>query len=423
MQHRLEWFLFALMISIGFSAAPLGVAIAQDAEDPFADAEVIDMTPDDPVGWSLRNVAAPVISMFKGGLGYYYDSREVRIDTTPSEGFVDLFYVRRNFQKRFEQAQTPVIVLLPPRIKAGPRDSLTIRAFREGYKQKSITVPVSSREDEFLLNLDPLPNTLVALSHRYFANRSSLVFFTSELPTFRIQEAADGFTLILSETAKSSEAAASLEGIASPMLDGALAQQLGEDLVVKIRYAKGASQDELELRSRDERDAARNLFGFSLEIIPAEGSGGAVASAQAALASLEPRQARGCAIDFDTQMREDLGIGELSRALTPKGAFTDPYFRAAMRRLGELSPGGQVKFAGGVSYRPAVPIELEAALVRSAEARGYLALLRSFVDLMEEPAYRRETLRGLIAPELDATSFGVIVDGAEAREKNCLASR
>lgn len=422
MQHRAEWFLCAVMVLIGATVLSLGAAIAAE-EDSFADAEVIDMTPDDPVGWSLRNVIAPVISLFQGGLGYYYDPREVRIDTTPSNGFVDLFYVRRNFQKRFEQAQTPVIVLLPPRIKAGPRDALTIRAFREGYKQKSITIPVASRDDEILLNLEPLPNTLVVLSHRYFAERSSLVFLTSESPTFRIQETIGGFTMIMSETARSPEAAASLEGIRSPMLDGAFAQQLGEDLVVKVQYAPGVAKDQFELRTRDERDAARDLFGFSLDIIPIKGSGEAIANAKAALAGLKSSTVRGCALLFDSQLRERLGVGELARALTPKGAFTDPYFRAAMRRLGELSANGKVEFLAGNAYRPEVPIELEAALIQSAEARGYLALLRGFVDHMEKKAYREVALRSLIAPELDAVSFSAIMNAAEAQEKSCLASR
>ena len=81
--------------------------------------EIIDMTPDQAVGWSFRNLAAPVSSVFQGGLGYWYAERTIEVDTTPSGGFVDLFYVRRNFQKRFEQAQAPVIIVLPPRIKAG----------------------------------------------------------------------------------------------------------------------------------------------------------------------------------------------------------------------------------------------------------------------------------------------------------------
>ena len=183
--------------------APIAMA-NQDESDTEEEHEIIDMTPDDRVGWSLRNVAAPLTAPFRGGLDFWYKERSIEIDTTPSGGYVDLFYVRRNFQKRFEQARTPVTVILPPRIKAGPRDSLTVRAFAEGYRQKRISIPVNSKQDEVLINLDPLPNILEALSHRYFAGRSTLAFLTKESPTFRVQESKTGFTLILSETAPGS---------------------------------------------------------------------------------------------------------------------------------------------------------------------------------------------------------------------------
>ena len=91
-----------------------------------------------------------------------------------------------------------------------------------------------------------------------------------------------------------------------------------------------------------------------------------------------------------------------------------------MRRLGEISPDdGIVQFGAGTAYRPTVPIELEAALSQAAEARGFLALLRQFVLELEAPEHRRETLRSLIAPELDPMSFGVIMDKAEQAERNC----
>ncbi len=41
--------------------------------------------------------------------------------------------------------------------------------------------------------------------------------------------------------------------------------------------------------------------------------------------------------------------------------------------------------------------------------------------VLELPAERRETLRGLIAPEVGSARFGEIVDQAERRERECLA--
>lgn len=412
--------LVTLAFGFGIQAALAGDLRAEDESEEEFEAEVIDMTPDDAIGWSLRNVAAPIGSIFQGGLGYWYSERSIEIDTTPSGGFVDLFYVRRNFQKRFEQAQAPVTVLLPPRIKAGPRDALVVRAFQEGYRQQSVTVPVKSRETELVINLEPLPNRLVGVSHRYFAGRTSLVFLTEESPTFRVQDKSNGFGLILSETAQSAEAAAALSGIKSSMIESATSRQVGEDFLVTVRFA---GDGDAELRSRLDHDPARGLYAFRLDLLPEKGRGESIAAAQAALARLRGTDIAGCNGVFDEVLRAELDRGGLSRALTPKGAFTDPYLRAAMRRLGEVSPDdGRVKFDGGVVYRPTVPIELEVSLSQAAEARGFLALLRAFVRELEGPEHRRETLRSLIAPEIDPQSFDVVMDKVEQSERECAAS-
>jgi hypothetical protein len=121
-------------------------AIAQDedlADEPEPFHEVIDLKPADLASFGVKNLAAPFGSLFRGP-DHYYQDREIRVDTTPTGGMVDLFYVRSNFQKRFEQAETPVTVIVPARVDAGPRDSVTIRAFREGFRQKTTTVKLAS---------------------------------------------------------------------------------------------------------------------------------------------------------------------------------------------------------------------------------------------------------------------------------------
>jgi hypothetical protein len=384
--------------------------------------EVIDMQPEGKKSFGARNLAAPIGSLFRG-TGYWYKEREIAVDTTPSGGFVDLFYVRSNFQKRFEQGQAPLTVILPPRINTKQRDSLTIRAYREGYRQKSISIPVTSDSSKVVIDLDPLPNTLDALSHRYFAGRSALTFLTKESLTFRLQEAPAGITVILTETAKSAEVGAALDGVRSPLIEGAFAQQLGEDLVVNIDFSEMAADGRSQVRSREGFDAPRALHAFTLDIVPAAGGAETVAKAQAAIARLERADVSGCALVFDSLLREQLDRGALSRALTPRGSFTDPYLRAAMRRLGELKPGdGFVELDGGERFRPAVPIELELVLSRAGEVRGYLALLRQLVAQLESEAYRQETFRSLVAPELDPQSFGVILEKADQAERTCQAS-
>jgi hypothetical protein len=93
-----------------------------------------------------------------------------------------------------------------------------------------------------------------------------------------------------------------------------------------------------------------------------------------------------------------------------------------MRRLGEVTPGGVVSFTDGSRYNPTVPIELEAALSQAGGAEGFLALLRSFVVRLESPEFERETLRSLIAPELDPAGFGEAMDRAEQAEATCRGS-
>jgi hypothetical protein len=413
-----------LALGLGLTVSILAVAaFAQDDEElgdeePFR--EVIDLKPEDLASFGMKNVSAPIASLFRG-FGHYYKDREIQIDTTPTGGMVDLFYVRSNFQKRFEQAETPVTVIVPARVDAGPRDSLTIRAFREGFRQKTMTVKVRSDVDEIIIDLEPLPNTLEGLSHRYFAGRSTVGFLTGESLTFRVQEASDGFSVILTETAMAPEARVGLDHMRSPLVEEVFGQQLGEDLLVKVSLTD-AAMGTTEVRSRQQYNAARDLHEFVLELVPNDGGRAAVQRALDALAAIATADVMGCALAFDGEMREQLDPGSLNRALAPQGAFTDRYVRAAMRRLGEVTPGGAVEFTDGSKYSPSVPIELEVSLNQAARARGFLALLRTFVFSLEDEEYRAETYRSLIAPELDSGSFEVALERADAAEASCVAA-
>jgi hypothetical protein len=331
---------------------------------------------------------------------------------------VDLFYVRSNFQKRFEQAETPVTVIVPARVDAGPRDSITIRAFAEGFRQKTVTLKVTSSVDEVVIDLEPLPNTLDGLSHRYFAGRSTVGFLTREALSFRVQEASDGFSVILTETAMAPEARATLDDIRNPLIGEVFGQQLGEDLLVKVSMTETAVEN-TEVRSRQKYNAARDLHEFVIELVPNDGGRAAVQDALAALARITPADVTGCALAFDSSMRDQLDPGALSRALAPQGDFTDRYVRASMRRLGEVTPGDVVSFTGGSKYSPAVPIELEVSLNQAASAQGFLALLRSFVFDLEGDGYQVDTYRSLIAPEIDSSSFDVVLEKAQASEASC----
>ena len=74
--------------------------------------------------------------------------------------------------------------------------------------------------------------------------------------------------------------------------------------------------------------------------------------------------------------------------------------------------------ADGTRFRAAIPIELSAAASQAAEVKGYLALLRAVRRRARAaPSDRRESLRGLIAPELGVESFDAVMDAAELRER------
>ncbi|MDE0884519.1 MAG: hypothetical protein OSB70_03180 [Myxococcota bacterium] len=383
-------------------------------------AEVLDMSPESRVSWSFRHLSAPLVSLVRGS-DHMYAQRRILVTTTPSDAYLDIFYVRSGFQKRFEQAEAPVTLLVPSRLDAGPRDSLTIRAFAEGYRQGSVTFNLGDAAESVELDLSPLPNRLVGVSHRYFAGRTSLSFLTDEALTFRLQEADDGYGVILTETSISDEAAASVAEILSPFIAESYSQQLGEDLMVKLVLSQRAQ--DVEVRSRQSLDAPRDLHVFSVDLVLAESAKERVERATSGLGSLAPDDVRGCALLLDQSIREQLDSGDLARALRPSGSFTDRYVRAAMRRMGELSPGGGVEFVDGSQLHPVSSLELEMALGNAAGAKGFLSLLWAFANKIESTEEARvESLRSLLAPQMTASRFLEILNSAREREQSCLDS-
>lgn len=383
-----------------------------------ARAETIELLPDGGDYWSLRNVFAPLTSVFLGP-GYWYGDRKIEIATTPADAIVDLFYVRGGFQKRFEQADAPVTILLPKRIDANPKDVVIVRVFAEGYRIQETTVKVKSRTDKVEITLDVLPNALESVAHTYFAGRGSLTFYTKEALTLRLQDREGGFGAALHETAKSDAAADALARMQSPLLASVAAHQLGEDLLVRAKYGAATSGGEPEVRSRQGQDPIRDLHVYTLDIIgPAAGTTG-VNRARAALARIGSGDVTGCAARFDDALRAALDPAELTRALTPHGSFIDPYLRAAMRRLGEVSPGGTVLLTDGSRYDTRVPLQLAAAQNEAGSVRGYLALLRRFVALMEPADQRAAVLRGVLAPERAPATFADALATAQAAERSC----
>lgn len=382
--------------------AALGLAVSVVAPAARAE-ERVELIPDEKAGWSPANI----FSFAKGG---YYSDRTLRVDTSPPGAKLDLFYVRASFQKRYEEATAPVIVELPKRADAGKRDSVTIRAALAGYKIETVHVPVRSDQNEIVIDLKPLDNTLSAVAHTYFAGREGLTFVTKVPPQVRVQKGTDSFTIVLGQTAGEGRVEAALDGLKSPLVESVVANQLGEDLMLQVKLVPGRDAKSLDLRERGAQDTARNLYRYTIDL----GGSGNVDRARGALGSIGTGDVTGCSAGFDSALRRNLNREDLARALAPRGDFTDPYVRAALRRLGEVSPGGVIHMEDGSSFRPGVPIELAAAATQAASAKGFLALLRAWVRVLEPEPYRSEALRSLVAPEMDRAAFAKALASANA---------
>lgn len=403
-------------IVLGVLTAGLLVAAAPRAE-------VVELGPDERADFGMKSMGAPLASLFTG-TGYWYDKRRIEVETSPPGALLDLFYVRANFQKGYQQTTAPATIVLPPRVEAGPRDSITIRAFLEGHKIQDVVMKANDTDDKVVIDLAPLPNRLDGVSHTYLAGRSVLSLLTRQTPSVRLQEREGGVTVVLNETALSPEATASIASISSPLIASIGAQQLGEDLMLRVEWTPEAKSPKPEIRSRTGEDPGRGLHVFSLDLsrpgaaTVADAGGGSRAAAIDAIARIGAGDVSGCALVFDEALREQLDPAALARALAPKGSFTDPVLRATMRRLGEVSPGGQVAALDGGRFQPAVPLELEAAMSQASTVKGYLAALRAFAR-NSDPTGWQAALRGLVAPELAEADFERAVASADTSEKSC----
>jgi hypothetical protein len=393
--------------------ATAGFAIVLQIASTSAHAEHVDLKPPDAAGWSPTAIFG-----FLHGPSYY-GNRTLQVDTQPPGATLDLFYVRASFQKRYEQTTAPATVELPSRNEAGSRDSVTIRAFLPGYKLETVHVPVRSSQDKVLIELSPLPNALAGVAHTYFAGRAGLSLLMKQPATVRVQNAEGGFTVILGQTAEQPSARAVLDGIKSPFVEGVTSTQLGEDLLVQVQLAPGFTKDKLALRSLESEDSIRGLHRYTIDMAPRDQTAAGVERAREALGRIGTADVSGCAAVFDDALRNRLDREALARALSPRGDFTDPYVRSALRRLGEVSPGGAIQVQGGARYRSAVPLELSAAASEAASAKGFLALLREWTRLVEPEPFRAVALRSLVAPEMDPQAFAEALAAAEAAEHRC----
>lgn len=368
----------------------------------------LDLRPHEPADFGLRNIAAGATSIF-GAWGYWYRPRVVEIETVPADASLELFFIRANFQKRFERAAPPVRVTLPSRVESTPKDSFMVRVAASGYSTQERVVKLAKLPRHLLVKLDPLPNTLVSLAETHLAGRTALTLRTDHEPELRVLRSRGqrGFTLALSETANGLEEVPALSG---GWVDRVDVKQVGEDLLITV----ATRGDDVETRSRSSLDPVRREYVFTLELLKKGTRPPTQSQIRHQLEALRVSPDSPCVARYEAALRERLDPKQLARALR-SGGIANLYRREAMLRLGRLNRG-RVTLQSGETLRTGSPVELEVALQSGASVSGYLALLDALARTEREPEV---ALRSLVAPDLDPKVFDEIYRAGEAARHSC----
>jgi len=371
--------------------------------------EEIDLVPEEKVGWSPRNVGAGISTLVTGP-SFWYAQKRTRVDTVPADAMLALYYIRSNFQKRFERAVAPVVIVGPSRINATSRDVIAVRAAAEGYLTKEFKYRLFEAPEHVLLELEPLPNSLVFLGFTHLAGRSTITLRTTEEPEIRVSKGrgADGFTLALTQTATKLE---SQPGTASGHLKGIAVEQLGEDLVVRVT----TRAPDLEVRSKSSYDPIRKEHLYSIDVVRKGSRSPNNMQVRGEIERVGFTRGNPCEEAFSSELRRQLDQQMLARAFRPTGGVVWFYQREAMLRLGRLNMG-RVATLRGEGFRTGSSIELAAALQSAAEVGDYLALLGAIARQQPDP---EGFLRALVAPEGSASEFAEIHAAALAAYSRC----
>jgi hypothetical protein len=339
----------AVLIALG----PACVGLAARAET--SGVPEIDMSPDEPASFGLRNVAAGATAIF-GGWNFWYKPRVIEIETVPADARLQLFFIRSNFQKRFEQVEAPIRVRLPSRIKTTAKDSLQLRVAASGYSTQERSIKVNDAPRKLVVTLAPLPNSLVMLSKTHLAGRTTLTFRTTSEPQLRIMKSRgfDGFTLSLAETANNLPGEPRLAG---GWIENVEVAQVGEDLLVRLETAGS----DVEARSKQGFDAVRREHLFVVDLMKEGTRRPTSQQVRAELERIALSPGDACERRLEETLRSEIGAETISRALRPSGGIADLYTREAMLRLGRLDQG-RVRTLEGEALRTGSPIELQLAL-------------------------------------------------------------
>jgi hypothetical protein len=394
-----------------FACVLLGVPLIAGSASVRAEDTVnhVDLIPAERAAWSPKNLGIGLSSVL-GGWNYWYAEREISVETVPSDAHLRLYYIRSNFQKRFEESRSPALVKIPPRVDMTYKDAVKFHAITDGYLAQEVSYDAQKVPDHVVLQLQVLPNSLVFLGHTELAGRTSLTLRTTEQPDVRMSKntSLKGFQIALTKTA------VKLEGkppTAGGHLTGIDAIQLGEDSIVRV----GTDSNDLEVRSRQSFDAVQQQYVYVFDIVPPGSAAPTEGQIRAQLDALSFSPDATCDDRFASALREKLGDAELADAFRPSGELADLYRREAMLRLGRFQQG-TVRTDTGETLRTGSSLELALAMQSAARVKGYLALLGAFARTESQPA---DTLRTLVAPTRSSAEFAPAYEAAETARKDC----
>lgn len=386
--------------------APLFAAPASSTENGAA---VVDLAPTERAAWTPRNLLVGVSGVF-GGWNYWYGERKIRIETSPADAELGLYYLRQNFQKRFQRAHAPTLVKLPARADMTKKDAVRFLASADGYLSQDVSFDARDVPDRVTITLKALPSSLVFLGETSFAGRTTLTLRTTEQPEIRVTKSArfDGFQLALSKTALKLEGKIGEPSGSVRSLD---ATQVGEDAILRVE----TTGPDVEVRSKQSFDPVRSQHVTVFDLVPAGARAPSDAEIRARVEQAPFTPNRACDERYAALLREKLGEAALADAFRPSGALSDLYLREAMLRLGR-SDGGTVRTTQGQALRTGSALELALAQQSAANVKGYLALLGAIARTEPSP---EDGLRSLIAPEMSAADFAPVYAAAEDERKGC----
>jgi hypothetical protein len=395
------------LIGLGLLMVPLlaGTASVRAEGTP----NQVDLIPAERAAWSPKNLGIGVTSIL-GGWGYWYTEREISVETVPAVADLSLYYIRSNFQKRFERTQSPAMVKLPSRADMTYKDAVKFHAIANGYLAEEVSFDAQKVPDKVVIQLHVLPNSLVFLGHTELAGRTSLTLRTTEQPEVRMSKntSVQGFQIALTKTAVKLEGKPPKGGGHIAGLD---AIQVAEDAILRVQ----TDSPDLEVRSRQSFDAVQGQYVYTFDLVAPGTTAPTEAQIRSRLDALSFAPNASCDDRYAAVLRDKVGDAELADAFRPSGELADLYRREAMLRLGRYREG-TVQTDSGETLHTGSSLELALALQSAPRVHGYLALLGALARTEPVPS---DGLRTLVAPTKSAGDFAPIYSAAEAARSDC----